>query len=287
MRAELVEVDASEWDAFLAEHGIDDAYLLRGYVEASCRVDGGRPVLLQSDEAAFACSVRPIPDSDGLVDVTTPYGYGGPLALDPHRGARHLDMSFWDAYQAWCAANGVVSTFVRFHPLFGNHELADATVRRERLADTIAWPFSADLFAGMHPHHRRVVRKAEAHLEVVVRGAPDELDDFAALYEETMRRRDAADFYFFPPDYWAALARLGDRLVRFDALADGELVASILCLDSPLWLHYHLGASSERARSLGAMHLLHYRAACWGQKKARQAFHLGARVGGGEDSLFD
>ncbi len=45
-----------------------------------------------------------------------------------------------------------------------------------------------------------------------------------------MERQEAAEYYFFPPAYWARLAALGGHLVRFDAHRGGEVVASALCL---------------------------------------------------------
>jgi hypothetical protein len=101
-----------------------------------------------------------------------------------------------------------------------------------------------------------------------------------------MRRREAADFYFFPPRYWERLGRLRDRLARFDALLGDEVVASALCLVGERWLHYHLGATRDEARALGASNLLLLEAACWGREQGLQTFHLGGGAGSREDSLF-
>ncbi len=110
---------------------------------------------------------------------------------------------------------------------------------------------------------------------------------FQPLYEETMERAGADQFYFFPPEYWTTLDRLGDGLMRFDAYHDEEVVASALCLASPPWLHYHLGAASEIGRKLGATTFLLYEIARWAQERGYSRFHLGGGVGGGRDSLHE
>jgi len=275
----ISEVAAEEWDLTLTELGHADAYLLRGYVEASCAVSGGRPVLLRSGDTVFACVVSAIPGSD-LEDVSSPYGYGGPLG-DPAR--------FWPAYEEWCAERGVVSTFVRFHPLAENHREAPERMFLERLADTVAWPLgAADFLPAMHRHHRRVVRKAERSLQTRAVEGPESLTGFAALYEETMRQREADGFYFFPQAYWDRLLDgLIERLVVFEALDPEGVAASILCLATPPWLHYHLGGSAERSRSSGANHLVMLRAAEWGREHGFSHFHLGGGVGGRQDSLWE
>ena len=72
--------------------------------------------------------------------------------------------------------------------------------------------------------------------------------------------------------------------MRFDALC-GEIVASALCLRGDRWLHYHLGATDDAARDLGASNLLLYTAAVWGREQKLEEFHLGGGAGGRE-SLF-
>ena len=280
---DIVEVPPGEWDDLVAELGVGDVYLQRDYVEASCLLDPGRPVFLTAGRVAFAAILREVPGDGGLRDVTTPYGYGGPAG--PGDAA-----AFYAAYDGWCAATGVVTTFVRFHPLLGNAELAPPAVRLERLANTATWPLDpeADLLAGMHQMHRRGVRKAlREGVEVRVRRAPERLDDFVELYEESMRRHEAVAFYFFPKAYWQALAGpLRDRLVRFDAHRDGVLLASQLHLSSPPWLHYHLGAATDEGFRLGASKLLFHESARWAREEGYSEFHLGSGLGGGENSLW-
>jgi hypothetical protein len=258
------EVEPAAWDGLQL-----DAYYRRAYVESACVLEPGEPLLLEYDGTVFAGIRRREP-----VDVSTPYGYGGPAGGDL--------AAFWPAYDEWAREHGVVTTFIRFHPLDANHR--GAPVHVEELAPTIGWRLDGDLLAGMHGKHRNALRKAQgAGLEVV---AADGLGAFEPLYEETMRRAGAAAFYFFPRAYWEALERTG-MLARFDAVAEGELVASALCLASPPWLHYHLGAASETGRKLGATTLVLYEAAVWARERGYERFHLGGGVGGRRDSLHE
>ncbi len=249
--------------------GLVDAYLRRAYVESACVLEPGEPVLLEHEGTVFALIRRSDP-----VDAITPYGYGGPVGRDV--GA------FWRAYDEWCRAEGVVTTFVRFHPLYANARYAPIHI--EQLAPTIAWRLDGDdLFAGMHLNHRRAARKAEKAGVTVTNG--DGVGDFVPLYKETMRRANAAPFYFFAPAYWDALERT--QVVRFKAKLGDELVASALCLASPPWLHYHLGASSDGGRRIGANTLLFLEAAKWARERGYERFHLGGGVGGAADSLHE
>jgi serine/alanine adding enzyme len=268
------EVEPERWDAALRAAGVTDVYYARGFVAASAALAGAEPLLLRHRDVFFACLLRSDP-----ADVVTPYGYGGPVG-EP------LD-EFPAAYEAWCAQRGVVSSFAVFHPLLRN---GGPPFRRTPLAGTVAWDLvgGADLEAGMHRHHRRLVRRARAagH-EPAIERAPRDLGGFVPLYEQTMRRAGAAPFYFFAPAYWEALAR-DVPLVRADVRdAGGELVASALGMGEPPWLHYHLGAAAEAARGSGASQLALLALAEWGRASGYETLHLGGGVGGRADSLLE
>ena len=255
------EVPAEEWD------GLElDAYYRRPYVEAAA-LGEGRPFLLEHEGAVFAGVEREEPR-----DVVTPYGYGGPTGD-----------GFWEPYEDWARERGVVSTFVRFHPLLANQQ--GAPIHVEELAPTVGWRLGEerDLLAGLHFKHRNKVRKAEKAGATVT--AETGLGGFVELYEDTMRRLDASGAYLFPPEYWERLGGLGDALVRFDASIDGEVVASALCLATPPWLHYHLSGTTDAGRSTGASTLVLLEAARWAQERGYERFHLGGGLGGSADSL--
>jgi hypothetical protein len=282
------EIEADAWDERLSDLGCADAYLLREYVESAAVLEGGRPVFLHLGEGAggdvvFPLLLRELPSGGGH-DVTTPYGYGGPVAS----GGMPSTERFWELYGEWCAANGVVTTFVRFHPLFANQRWVGPGVLVEPMGRTVGWCLQErDLFAGMHPAHRGACRRASrAGVSVSAEEAPADLSGFAALYEVTMRRVGATGFYLFSEAYWKAVAALGERLVLFEAAEGGEVLASAVCFATPPWLHYHLGATSDRGRALGASNLLFYEAACWARDLGYERFHLGGGVGAQEDSLL-
>ena len=284
----LAEVDPAGWDELLAALDCADAYLLREYVEGAGLLDAGRSTFLHLEgpggHVLFACLVREVPG--GGFDVTTPYGYGGPVAVGEHPPVER----FYELYESWCSDRGIVTSFVRFHPLFANHRQAPPGFRVELLSPTIGWRLDGerDLLAAMHSKHRNVVRKASAAgVTVSPVAGPGDLAPFVELYEETMRRQDAAPFYFFPPAYWERLTRLGEHLVVFDAVLERELVASALCLATRPWLHYHLSATSDRARTTGASNLVLFEAARWAQARGFTCFHLGGGLGGRQDSLYE
>jgi serine/alanine adding enzyme len=285
------EVDSRGWDELLVDLGLGDAYLSRGYVEAAAHLDAGRPTLLHTvsdgGDVVFPLILREIPKAPELRDATTPYGYGGPVAtgIAPPWGEFH------NSYERWCRENRVVSTFLRFHPLYANHVHASPSVDVIQIGKTIGWDIESgtDVLAKMDSTHRWRVRKAQGSgVSIKTTTAPESLVLFSSLYGITMRRLNAAPYYFFPDAYWESLVeQFADRLVLFEATVDGTTLAYALCLATNPWLHYHLSATDTSARSNGASQLVLYEAARWGQERGFEIFHLGGGLGGQQDSLFE
>src|SRR5262249_54566348 len=156
-----------------------DAYYRRPYVEAAALLDPGRPFLLEHEGGYFAGIERDAPR-----DVVTPYGYGGPTAG-----------GLCDADEARARGPGAADTVVRLPPLYGNQR--GAPVHVDELAPTVAWRLDPDrdLLAGLHFKHRNKVSKAgKAGASV---SQHEGLGEFVPLYDDTMRRLDADEFYFF------------------------------------------------------------------------------------------
>lgn len=282
----LAEVEPAAWDDLLAHLGCADVYYLAQYLEGARLLEPGTPAFLHLEgdggDIVFPLLVREAPQ--GVRDAITPYGYGGPVATGPEPPVER----FWELYQAWCEANGVLTTVIRFHSLFANQRYAGPGVTLERYADTIGWRLDLpDLFSGMDGAHRTSCRKAlKEGVSVRISPAPADLSGFIALYEETMRRVEAGEFYLFPQAYWHSLVEpLREQVVLAEALADGEVVASALCLATMPWLHYHLSAASDRGRAVGAANLVLYETAEWARSQGYERFHLGGGVGGKDDSL--
>jgi serine/alanine adding enzyme len=286
---EVQSIRPEAWDRVLDEAGLNDVYARHGYLAASCILEPGTPTLLVFEDAGsrvvFPLILRDVPGPDALRDVTTPYGYGGPLASGPAPPWE----AFHEAYDRWCRRKRVVSTFIRFHPLYANHVGAQPA-ELDALSGVVGWRVAddRDVFAGMHPHHRRLVRKARAAgVRTSIIERPRSLAGFERLYEATMRRLGASRFYFFSRDYWDALGRdLRQELVLVQSTLGGEVVAAVLCLASVPWLHYYLGASDDRGRKVGASHLALFDAAQWAQARGYTVVNLGGGLGGGADALL-
>ncbi|MDQ0689884.1 GNAT family N-acetyltransferase [Arthrobacter sp. W4I7] len=282
-------VDDAKWDTHLASLEATDTYSCAAYHRASALLEpeGTRPVLLafgdEGGDLALPLLLRPLPDGEGW-DATSAYGYGGPIG----HGSPDLN-AFGAALNAWATEHGVVCTFLRLNPLLHNDWLVPPTAQVIDAGSTVGWDLSPgrDLRQRLQPARRGAVRRAErAGVTVSVTYRPSNLEHFRALYDATMQRQQATDFYFFPDTYWQALvsddpllvpllieARLGDRVIH-----------ALLCFVSDRWLHFHLGGGDELSREVNGSVACFVAAAEWGQARGLTCFHLGGGLGGSKTS---
>src|ERR1041385_4589607 len=121
MQTHWLGTDSPLWAEILAQHP-HDFYHLPAYLRLAARQEGGRAVAFLAQEGLHHFFVplvfRPLPVefalAESLQDAISPYGYGGPLANT--EDAAFLSAAV-DALVAGLRERGVVSAFVRLHPL--------------------------------------------------------------------------------------------------------------------------------------------------------------------------
>ena len=154
-----------------------------------------------SNEMNFLSIKRPINHVAGKAvdgqyyDLETPYGYGGPVT-NCHDGD-FLSKAF-KAYRAECQTQNIVCEFIRFHPfnpiteykhLFDFHA-------QERQVVVVDLSLSVEeRWAKYSKTTRNILRKANKKLN---RSCDSQiLEGFCSLYEQTMDKNNASDFYYF------------------------------------------------------------------------------------------
>jgi hypothetical protein len=287
MRCELVTPESPRWDSILARTA-HDFYHLPGYARLSARVqDGEARGLLVSDgrgDLLLPLVLRDIPG--GGRDATSPYGYPGPLTVgsDPGFLADALRMA-----GAFLGDEGVVSLFVRFHPLLNPPPGGVETIVRH--GDTIAIDLhlteEESLRQTRRNHRVQIDRARKAGHRVILDAGPEHDESFRRLYRETMARLGASPFYFFDDRYFIELrAVLGDHLHLAIVEIERETAAAGLFVETQGIVQYHLSGTDERFRREVPTKLMFDEVRRWARERGHRWLHLGGGLGFSEDSLF-
>jgi Acetyltransferase (GNAT) domain len=293
LTVEALGADDGRWDELVAGSASPDVYYRAGYCRAYEAAGHGEAVAVVTERALFPLLLRPLPFGEQGFDAATPYGYGGVLPLgrdDPGTGT--VPVSEVRQLRDWCEKAGVVSCLLRLHPLVGGpRQLAgvdarDLDVREHGPTTAVDLSRLVDgRLQGMSKGRRADLTIARRELELFWDG-DGAFERFRAIYDSTMQRVGAGEFYLFQSEYYRALAEgLGDRLGVALALLDGEPVGGALFLAGRRFAHYHLSGTTDAGRELKAGTLLVHAGAEWARERGCGLLHLGGGTAGA-DSLF-
>ncbi|MFO0864005.1 MAG: GNAT family N-acetyltransferase [Gemmataceae bacterium] len=260
----------------------------------------GRAVLFAYREgntvAAVPLLLRPLQtlpwaatDSLPKWDATSVYGYAGPVAsrdgMEPNFAGR-----FRRALADALRTQGVISVFSRLDPMLEQLPLLRGLGQTPRVGETISIDVMKSdnhLLDAMHRMHRqdvRAFRRAGACLSVDE--SLRDLERFAEVYDENMRRVHAAQHYQFDLAYFHDLCRDQDH-VKLLLVRDGNAIAcGGLFLHTGDIVQYHLCGTALEYLPASPGKFLIFAACGWARERGAKILHLGGGLGGREDSLF-
>ena len=298
--------ESDKWDNIVSSFSKHDIYYMSGYVKAFYIHGDGEPLLFYYEGNGKDQGVRginvvmkrdifTIPElknkfqENTYFDLTTPYGYGGWL-IEGFDECNNLKQLFTD-YERWCVKNGIISEFVRFHPMLKNQAFSEDNYTVIPLGETIAIDLESPeiIWNNIISKNKNVIRKAVKNDVKIYSGrSPELFEKFKKIYDKTMDKDDANHYYYFEPEfYWSILNDLPENAQIFYAeIPDGTIIAASIMLVCNGYMNYHLSGSVREYNSLAATNLLLYRAALWGCTNGCKTLYLGGGVGSGEDSLF-
>ena len=282
---------AKVWDDIVTSFESYDVYYLSGYVKAFQIHGDGDPQLLYYEidrlKAIYVYMKRKTV-IEGYYDSVTPYGYGGVL-FDGDTSEANLQ-AFWKAYVEKMKEEGIVDNFVRYHPVLANAIPMKQISTVIDLGKTIAFDLASPevIWENIISKNRNMIRKAEKNGITIEHGkGMDLLDQFTAIYNATMDKDHAEEYYYFKRPFYESIHKdLNDNYEMFYAMYEGRPIAMSIMIFANGRLNYHLSGSDIEFRNLAPSNLLLYKAALWGYEQGCKTFHLGGGVGSGEDNLY-
>lgn len=291
MKSRLLSQHDATWSEFL-QHNAHDFYHLPAYLAVEARHEGGnaRALYVEDGEQAMLLPliVRPLPGPG--FDATSPNGYAGPLM----RGG--WDPSFFNdalaAGSSVLASAGVISVFVRLHPLLNpdpHCEFGTLVQHADSIGIDLSQPTDV-LWGQMRRNHRTQIRQA---LEAGHVAEWDEtwshFEAFKQMYAGMMDRKDASEHYRFDDAYFDGLrSALGQRLRLAVVRIGSDVAAAGLFTETCGIVEAHLTASDGRSGcdAARATKLMFHFVSGWAKARGNLWMHLGSGRRAEDDSLL-
>lgn len=288
---------SEQWDIIVRSFKKYDIYWLSGYVKAFQIHGDGEPLLfVYEDSSTRGINVvmkrdiakdekfRGKIDEGQYFDFATPYGYGGWI-IEGEETKKLFEEYIW-----WIQKNRIISEFVRFHPMARNHEACQEFYEIICLGNVVYMDLSSpqNIWNNIISKNRNMIRKAIKNDIKIYNGRfPQIYERFRVIYNGTMDRDDAEEYYYFRPEFYTSvLDDLPQNAQVFWAEKDKQVIAASIILATNGQMDYHLSGSLRTFSSLAPNNLILYKAALWGWANGYKTFYLGGGVGSSEDSLF-
>lgn len=286
------------WESLLAE-APHDFYHLQGFAQIEAELLGGEALGWYTEEGGNRHLIplvnRPI-GSHYLHDLVSPYGYPGIVSKD--KISTDEAGVLLNRFHLEAKKEGYISSFIRLNPISNAWDFNE-------LGEIGALPFkqvfhgktvSVDLkpsiksirhnFSENHKRNLKTLKHLGYHLDF---NNWDYLDAFIEIYRQTMARKSAYPYYFFPSGYFEKLKKmLAGRLV-FVTITDGDglLVSGGLFTHFGKIMQYHLGATLTEAMEHSPSKLMMDASIVYGKNHGVEMLHVGGGFSANtSDGLF-
>ena len=210
--------------------------------------------------------------TENYFDLETPYGYGGFLTNCEEADFINRALS---AYGEQCLKENIIAEFIRFHPFndfavkFGSLLDLCALDRQVVIVDLI---LEKDVrWSAYSSTARNLLRRAQEQLTV---SQSADIDKFRQIYNQTMDRNKASDFYYFSEEYYRSLIA-NKNVILLEIKHETNTIAMGFFMFGPQIAHYHLSANTGEGLHLNANYLMLDTAFDLGKEKGCGVFLLG------------
>jgi serine/alanine adding enzyme len=294
---DILRSNDPRWYETLQRTGMPDVYLTPEYAapfdfvsegqsEAFVYEDSGEVFLFPYRRRAI-----PVPGFEGLSDMTSEYGYGGPASSTNDPEFLRLAYAGMDEV---ARERRIVTEFCRYHSLLGNHAIGQIGRNPIYVGETVcvntAVPFD-EILADASKNARRDYRRGlRMGVSVRVGSSDRDIEQFVDVYTKSMKRAQASAFYYFPGEFFQrAFQALPSRSILLMAEFEGRVLSAAMFLYDCAALHYHFSGTDREDPASGktcAAVVVLFEALRFAQENGIGRVHLGGGVGSQADALF-
>lgn len=296
-KTEIINVENNKWDLIISQSISCDFYHTRSYHAMETKDSEDVALLFVSywdvQYIALPLVVRQIKGT-AYFDCTSVYGYCGPISnasLDNDADA--LIKNFQTSLTAFFKKEQIIAVFSRLHPLINIRAVFNDFGSIRDVNKTVAIDLNITVEEQKKQYRKsnkseiNKLRKKKGYIVKKVE-SDSELVTFVEIYNETMRRVDASDYYFFGIDYFKEMLQTQNYEAIILIAKKGEHIAAgaVFTISNGI-MQYHLAGTAAPYLNETPMKLILDEARLRSNSLQLDYLHLGGGVGGSdEDSLF-
>lgn len=299
INCQVLDVSNPLWQLSL-EKLRHDIYHLPAYVALEAQRSNATPeaiLITEGDKIFFlpyllrSCDAPTSHQSQGeFFDIISPYGYPGILVNVAANTPEFLNIAL-NELQHHLSQKQVCSAFLRLHPIL-NQNWSEIHPNCRINGETVSIDLKlslTEMWSHIRPVNRNRINKCK-RLGMIAKIVPivDYIDDFINIYEQTMDRVGATQYYYFGKDYFLQLAQaLKHQLHLCIVEFNNEIICGGLFTEACGIVQYHLSGTKSTFLKQAPNKLMFDYVRVWAKERNNEFLHLGGGVGGAKDSLYE
>lgn len=224
-------------------------------------------------------------------DVISPYGYPGILLSEAAVNTPNFTDFALKELNYYFKTNGVCSAFFQLHPILSKKIspiFSQQTVNK--IGETISVNLKlseSQIWANTRKGHQSTINKCK-RLGFTARmvNLVEYVDNFKAIYEETMNRVAAKKSYYFDREYFSDLQKLDGNIHLCLVELESEIAAACILFECGGIVQAHLGGTKNKFLQQSPFNYLLDYVRYWAKQRGNELMHIGSGVGGTKDSLY-
>lgn len=225
-------------------------------------------------------------------DIVTPYGYGGPY-IEKYSNKELLLKDYKHAFMAFCKDNNIVAEFVRFHPIYKNYkdfkDIYIESFNRYTLGTNLK-DYEDPIKSEFSKHTRKTIKSIlnlGVSFKMIENPTEKDLDEFKRIYYLNMKRKEAADYYYFPDEYFDNILKFySNKVIIAESIYKDKVIAAGLYFTTANTIHAHLSGTDTEYLYLSPAYILKYGTVIWGKNKGYDFVHYGGGTSSSEDDTL-
>lgn len=302
MNTQIIDLKSSLWKQTLQKLH-HDVYQLPEYVALDARRTQTTPeaFLTTDSEKIFfipyclrSCNnvLTSEPKIQGNFDLVSPYGYPGILLNEAAINSPDFLSCTINELKNLLQERGICSAFLRLHPILNQNfdqifQSVDFKVDGETISVDLTLSES-QIWAHTRKGHQSTINKCK---RIGMSGRMVDfrhyMNEFIAIYEETMNRVGASQAYYFSRNYFENLSKLDEHIHLGIVELNNEIICASLFFESCGIVQAHLGGTKTKFLKQSPFNFLLHHVRLWAKERGNKYLHLGGGIGGSNsDSLY-
>jgi hypothetical protein len=224
-------------------------------------------------------------------DAISPYGYPGVLLSEAAVNSSGFTDFALKELNYYFKTKGICSAFVQLHPILStkfNPIFLRQTVNK--IGETVSVDLKlseSQIWANTRKGHQSTINKCK-RLGFTARMVDlvEYIENFKAIYEETMNRVAAKKSYYFSREYFLDLQKLDGNIHLCLVELESEIASACILFECGGIVQAHLGGTKNKFLQQSPLNYLLDYVRYWAKKRGNELMHIGSGVGGTKDSLY-